>query len=53
MSLLGGSGDSSYYHGKDGLGDVADPDAPDYSLVQPQHAVNTLIDTVSNHEGTF
>ena len=34
---------SSAYHGKDGLGDVPDPNAPDDSQLQSEHAVQALI----------
>ena len=34
---------SSTYHGKDGLGDVPDPNAPDDSYLQSEHAVQALI----------
>lgn len=41
----------SNYHGSDGLGDVPDPDAPDNSHVQSEHAVDALLRMVNQHEG--
>ena len=39
-TLTGSTAESgSYYHGKDGFGEVPDPNAPDFSLIQSEHAV--------------
>ena len=51
MSLLGCQGDSSHYHGLDGLGDIPDPDAPDEDLVKAEHAVTALLDMANRHPG--
>ncbi|WAR05360.1 RIHA-like protein [Mya arenaria] len=40
-----------YYHGSDGLGDVPDPEAPDKSLIQSEHAVNALIRLSKKYKG--
>ncbi|KAL3999458.1 TRIO and F-actin-binding protein [Sarotherodon galilaeus] len=39
------------YHGKDGLGEVPDPDAPGLELVQKKKAVNAMIKTVNQNPG--
>lgn len=39
------------YHGKDGLGDVPDPDAPSLDLLQSRHAVKALIKIVKQNKG--
>ncbi|XP_062910558.1 nucleoside hydrolase-like [Mobula hypostoma] len=50
-SLLGQSFDSSEYHGKDGLGDVPDPNAPGLELLQSEHAVTAMVRIVTEHAG--
>ncbi|XP_052790179.1 pyrimidine-specific ribonucleoside hydrolase RihA-like [Mya arenaria] len=51
-ALLGDEKESSdYYHGSDGLGDVPDPEAPDKSLIQSEHAVNALIRLSKKYKG--
>ena len=42
---------SSYYHGKDGFGDAPDPDAPDLSHIQSEHAVLALIRLANQYPG--
>ncbi|KAK3581899.1 hypothetical protein CHS0354_024211 [Potamilus streckersoni] len=43
-ALLGGVLDSiTIYNGTDGLGDVPDPNAPNDSAIQPEHAVTALL----------
>lgn len=42
---------SSYYHGKDGFGEVPDPNAPDLSHIQSEHAVVALIRLVNQYQG--
>lgn len=39
------------YHGKDGLGDVPDPDAPGLELLQEEEAVLALIKLVKKNAG--
>ncbi|XP_067841902.1 uncharacterized protein [Heptranchias perlo] len=50
-SLLGQHLDSSTYHGKDGLGDVPDPNAPGLEHSQTEHVVNAMIWIVTEHNG--
>jgi len=47
------SASSSYYHGKDGFGDDPDPNAPDLTQVQSEHAVLALIRLVNEYPGNF
>ncbi|XP_038674528.1 inosine-uridine preferring nucleoside hydrolase-like [Scyliorhinus canicula] len=42
-SLLEGQLNASQYHGKDGLGDVPDPNAPGLEHIQAEHAVTAMI----------
>ncbi|KAL3999447.1 glutamate receptor ionotropic, NMDA 2B [Sarotherodon galilaeus] len=39
------------YHGKDGLGDVPDPDAPGLDLLQKKNAVQAMIKLVKDNAG--
>ncbi|XP_067889397.1 nucleoside hydrolase-like [Heterodontus francisci] len=50
-SLLGQSVNAVTYHGKDGLGDVPDPNAPGLEHLQTEHAVNAMIRIVTEHAG--
>ncbi|KAM4796455.1 nucleoside hydrolase-like [Rhinophrynus dorsalis] len=50
-SLLGQCLHASFYHGKDGLGDVPDPEAPSLDLMQKEHAVMAMIRIASEHPG--
>jgi len=45
------AGIPSYYHGNDGFGEAPDPDVPDLSVVQSEHAVIALIRLVNQHPG--
>lgn len=50
-SLLGqitGAGD---FHGKDGLGDAPDPNAPGLDLIQAEGAVSAMIRIISENPG--
>ena len=52
QSLVGATSDSSlYYHGKDGLGDVPDQNAPDLTRIRSEHAVLALIRLANQHPG--
>ena len=44
---------ASYYHGKDGLGDVPGENIPDPSQIQSEHAVLALIRLVNEHPGDY
>ncbi|XP_043548652.1 probable uridine nucleosidase 1 [Chiloscyllium plagiosum] len=50
-SLLGERLHDPSYHGKDGLGDVPDPNAPGLEHIQAEHAVNAMIRIVNKHVG--
>ncbi|XP_059819862.1 inosine-uridine preferring nucleoside hydrolase-like isoform X1 [Hypanus sabinus] len=39
------------YHGKDGLGDVPDPDTPGLENIQAEHAVNAMIRIATTYAG--
>lgn len=39
------------YHGKDGLGDIPDPDAPGLDLLQKKKAVQAMIKLVKDNAG--
>ncbi|XP_078663523.1 uncharacterized protein LOC144906799 isoform X1 [Branchiostoma floridae x Branchiostoma belcheri] len=51
VPILGNLVDARYWHGKDGLGDVPDPDPPSEELVQSEHAVNALLRLSKEHPG--
>ncbi|XP_055492501.1 nucleoside hydrolase-like isoform X2 [Leucoraja erinacea] len=48
-SLLGVVHHASEYHGKDGLGDVPDPDAPGVEHLKSEHAVNAMARIVNEY----
>ncbi|XP_072432699.1 nucleoside hydrolase-like [Chiloscyllium punctatum] len=48
-SLLGERLNASTYHGKDGLGDVPDSNAPGLDELQTEHVVNAMIWIVTEH----
>ena len=50
-SLVGTQGDSSFYHGKDGLGDVPDPDPVDEALIMSEHAVTAMLSMSKKYKG--
>ncbi|XP_075069069.1 nucleoside hydrolase-like isoform X2 [Mixophyes fleayi] len=50
-SILGESMHASDFHGKDGLGDVPDPDAPGLEHIQKEHAVDAMKRLVSKYPG--
>ena len=41
------------YHGHDGFGDVPDPNAPDESHFQTEHAVNALLKLSNQYAGNI
>ena len=43
----------SDYHGSDGFGDVPDPNAPDGSYLELEHASQALIRMSKEHVGMF
>ena len=49
--LLGIAKHASYYHGKDGFGDVPDPDAPDASGIQSEHGVSAILTLARRYQG--
>uniref|UniRef100_UPI003AACEF9A inosine-uridine preferring nucleoside hydrolase-like isoform X1 n=2 Tax=Centroberyx gerrardi TaxID=166262 RepID=UPI003AACEF9A len=49
--LLGRKLNAGYYHGKDGLGDAPDPDAPGLELMQKEGAVEAMIRMVKENPG--
>lgn len=51
--LLGDTPPTSAYHGSDGFGDVPDPNAPDESNIQSEHAVSALLRISKENEGYF
>ncbi len=53
MSLLGTQGDSTFYHGLDGFGDVKDLDPPDMNLVKQEHAVTAMISLANKFKGMY
>jgi len=42
---------STYYHGKDGFGEVPDPNAPDLGHIKSEHAVVALTRLVNQYPG--
>ncbi|XP_064650182.1 nucleoside hydrolase-like isoform X2 [Lineus longissimus] len=50
-SLLRDTPACDAYHGKDGLGDVPDSEAPDSRLVKEEHAVNALVRMINQNAG--
>lgn len=51
MPLLAGGIHAGDYHGKDGLGDVPDPNAPGLELVQKKKAAQAMIKIVNDNPG--
>ena len=52
-SIIGTLGDSSFYHGKDGLGDAPDDIPPDESLLKTQHGVSAIVDIAKKYSGEY
>ncbi|XP_069747982.1 nucleoside hydrolase isoform X2 [Narcine bancroftii] len=50
-SIMGTVFHDSEYHGKDGLGDILDPDAPGLEHIKSEHAVNAMIRMANEHPG--
>jgi len=50
-SMVGGKGDSCYFHGKDGLGDVPESNPPDHNLIRKENAVLELIRIMNEQPG--
>ena len=50
-SIIRTLGDSSFYHGKDGLGDAPDDIPPDESLLKTQHGVSAIVDIAKKYSG--
>ncbi|KAM4704643.1 nucleoside hydrolase-like [Rhinophrynus dorsalis] len=50
-AILGQNIHASYFHGKDGLGDVPDPDAPGLEFIQKEHAINAMKRITSEYPG--
>ncbi|KAM5157612.1 pyrimidine-specific ribonucleoside hydrolase RihA-like [Mantella aurantiaca] len=50
-AILGQNINASYFHGKDGLGDVPDSNAPDLQLLQKEHAVDAMKRITSQYPG--
>ncbi|XP_078258249.1 inosine-uridine preferring nucleoside hydrolase-like isoform X2 [Rhinoraja longicauda] len=51
VSLLGNQLNAQNYHGKDGLGDAPDPNAPGLEHIQAEHAVNAMIRIATTYAG--
>lgn len=49
--ILGKCIDAGHFHGKDGLGDAPDPNAPGLDLVQMESAVSAMIRIVNENPG--
>ncbi|KAM9820264.1 inosine-uridine preferring nucleoside hydrolase-like [Neosynchiropus ocellatus] len=49
--MVGSKVNAGEFHGKDGLGDVPDPDAPGLELLQEEHAVHAIIRIATENPG--
>ncbi|KAM8872135.1 inosine-uridine preferring nucleoside hydrolase-like [Synchiropus picturatus] len=49
--MVGNKVHAGDFHGKDGLGDVPDPDAPGLDLLQKEHAVQAIIRIATENPG--
>ncbi|XP_040209545.1 pyrimidine-specific ribonucleoside hydrolase RihA-like [Rana temporaria] len=50
-AILGHNINASDFHGKDGLGDVPDPNAPSLDLIQKEHAIDAIKRFTSKYPG--
>ncbi|XP_069135007.1 nucleoside hydrolase-like [Argopecten irradians] len=49
--LTGEGPDATHYHGRDGMGDVANPEPVDMNLIQSEHATLALLRLVNQYPG--
>ncbi|XP_034042854.1 inosine-uridine preferring nucleoside hydrolase [Thalassophryne amazonica] len=49
--ILGNGIDGGHFHGKDGLGDAPDPNAPSLDMIQEEDAISAMIRIVNENPG--